>query len=403
MTKKIVRALILFFIAASLCVFITPTFLNNFLAPSVEKKIRQFAAENFDKRMQLAHVSIKLPSAVVRIKGIELTACRLGKSCVSAASGETVLHLSLINTLLKKKLIFDEVYLKDWVFILERIAPPPPKASASDSIPLEGEGGAPDSTKNLFSSIHARIIKAENLKFIFRDCVNTQPPAVIELAGISGAVNNFSASLERIGDFKGRVNFKGRFDSGGRGMLRAAATVFKEGGITDLTLKSEIKDADLTYFSRYYANTSFTIIKKARIDIVSDVKSGNNELRTSHEIHIYDITLNNAVPRPDDTLFTLPAVTVINFFKDYGGEVRFGFSINGAPNDLKFEPGPLIQKVLSKALGDRIAARLKELPRDVAKMSEMAIKGNLDIGKETQIWLKEIEKRFEDFRKIPQP
>ncbi|MBU4376877.1 MAG: hypothetical protein KKD29_05285 [Candidatus Omnitrophica bacterium] len=397
MAKRILNALILCFISVSLFVFIALVLLNNFLAPAIEKKIRQFAAENFDKRVQLAQVSVKLPEAIVHIEGFELAACSLGKSYVSIAAGETVLHLSLISTILQKKLIFDEAYLKDWVFIIEKITPSPSKTPASAG--TSQGGGTPDSTKNLFSSIHARLIKVENLKCIFKDSVNIQPPAPIELSGINGVVNNFSASLEKVGDFKGRVNFKGHFDSDNKGVLKAAASVSREGERVDFTVKSELLDADLTYFSRYYANTSFTIIKEARIDIASDAKCSNNELMTSHEAHIYNIKLNDVTPRPDDTLFTLPAVTVINFFKDYGGEVKFGFNINGPLNDPKFEPSPLIQKVLSKALGDRIAAKLKELPRDVAKMSEKAIKGDLDIGKESQIWFKEIEKRFGDFRK----
>jgi hypothetical protein len=98
-------------------------------------------------------------------------------------------------------------------------------------------------------------------------------------------------------------------------------------------------------------------------------------------------------------LFGLPATTVTNFFNDYGGEVKFNFNIGGTLNDPKFEPGPIVKDVMSKALGDKIAARFRELPRDVVKISEKAINGDIDIGKESKIWLDEMGKKFEDMKK----
>lgn len=395
MAKRILKALVLCFIAASLLVSACFLLLNDFLSPVVEKNIRQFAAKNFDRRVQIAQVRVMLPDAIVHISGFKLAASRLGKSCISVTAGETILHLNLLNTILQKRLVLDEAYLKDWILVLEK---PDSTVLISPAVNASAAPNTQDPSKNLFSSACAKIVKVENLRFVFKNQGSIEPSGPIELMGIDGVISGFSASLENPGNFKGKIKLNGSFGSGNKGIFKAIAAVSKDGERLDFTLKSGIKDADLTYFSRYYANTSFTIIDKARIDIDSDVRCNNNELLSSHKARIYDIKLNKITPRPEDTLFALPAVTVINFFNDYGGEVTFGFDINGALSSPVFEPGPLIQKVLSKALGDKIAARLKELPRDVAKISKMAVNGYLDIGKEPQAWFKEMEKRFENFK-----
>ncbi len=410
MVKRIVRALILLLVTGAVLVSGGLIALNNLLAPAIEKRIRQVIDERFDKRIEVAEVSVKLPEAIVRIKGFELAACSLGKYHVSINTGEALLHLSLLSTFLQQRFIFDEVSLEKGVLLLEKIAQPdgvvpPPSDSANTFTPLEmthpsaRQSPKGDLSLTGFTEIYINRLRAKNLDLIFRDYTATKSPVTIELCDIEGSVDRLLVSLKNVGNFKGTVHLKGYFNSAVRGTLKVDGRVERRKEQIDFDIKSNIHDADLTYFSPYYANTSFTILKEARVDIDSNAKCHNNELKTSHDAHIYNIRLNDVTPKADDTLFTLPATTVINFFKDYGGEVRFSFNIVGMLNDPKFEPSPIIQDVLSKALGDRIAARLKELPRDVAKISERAAKGDLDIGKESQIWLKELETRFEDFKK----
>ena len=71
--------------------------------------------------------------------------------------------------------------------------------------------------------------------------------------------------------------------------------------------------------------------------------------------------------------------------------MRLTFSVVGDIEDPKFEPGPLIEEVMSKAMSDKIAARLAELPRDVVKMSERAISGEMDFKEESKEWGQQIE------------
>ena len=90
---------------------------------------------------------------------------------------------------------------------------------------------------------------------------------------------------------------------------------------------------------------------------------------------------------------------MIEFFNDFGGKVEFDFNLVGALDDLKFDPAsPVIQQVLTKALQDKIMARLRELPREVIKMSEKAIKDFEKEGKldEIEKQIKKVEKQFKD-------
>ena len=402
MLKRIFRTLIILLVTSAIIVSIGLVALNNFLAPAIEKEIRRFISERFDKRIQVAEISVKLPEAIVRIKGLQLAACSLGKYSISVGTGEAIFHLSLLSTVLQHRLIFDEVNLEEGTLLLERITPvtdlatPPSDSAASFAPPAV----TPASSVKWagFTEIYINKLRVKNSDFTFKSHANPEAPTTIEIVDIEGSVDRLLVSLKNAGNFKGIVHLKGHFNSAVKGALKIDGRAEKRKEKLDFDIKSNIEDADLTYFSPYYANTSFTILKEARMDITSDVKCRNNELKTAHDAHIYNIKLNDAVPKADDTLFTLPATTVINFFKDYGGEVRFSFKIVGMLNDPKFEPSPIIQDVLSKALGDRIAARLRELPRDVTKISKSAIKGDLDIGKESQVWLKELEIRFENFK-----
>lgn len=404
MIKKIFQITALFLLAAFIAVFTGLIALNYFLAPMIDKKVRQIVTDSLGGRAKMSQVKIKLPEAIVSVRGFKIADSGLAKYSYSASVNEATLHIGLISTFLQKRLIVDEVRVKDAVLILEKKALPPsteaplPETSGS-SISLPVETPEDNAGKSQFSELYIRKLKAENMEFIFKDYSAAHPPAVIEVIGMDGEVNNFLVSFRATGNFRGAIHFNGYFDSAQKGRLKAGGTIARRGNEIDFDLKSEIQNADLTYFSQYYANTSFVILKEARVDIKSDAKCRKNELRTYHDAHIYDIKLDDIAPASQDTLFSLPAITVINFFNDYNGEVKFSFNIGGTLRDPKFEPGPVIKEVISKALGDRIAARLRELPRDVVKISEKAVKGDIDFGKESQVWIEGLEKQFEAFKK----
>lgn len=401
MIEKIFKIATLLLLTAVIAVFIA---LNYFLAPMIEKKVRQIAADNLGAHAEISQVNIKLSEAIVFVKGFKMTESNLAKYNYSISVNEATLHIGLISTFLQKRLIFDDVRVKDAVFVLEKKASLPapetplPETSGS-GISSPAKTPKDNIRKSQFSELYIRKLKVENLEFIFRDYSAARAPAVIEVVNIDGEVDNFLISFRTTENFRGAIHFDGYFNSAQKGRLKAGGTIAKRGNEIDFDLKSEIQDADLTYFSQYYASTSFAILKEARVDIKSDAKCQKNELQTYHDARIYGIKLNDITPASRDTLFSLPAATVVGFFNDYGGEVKFNFNIEGTLSDPKFEPGPVIKEVISKALGDRIAARLKELPRDVVKISEKAIKGDIDFGKESQVWVEGLEKQFEALKK----
>ena len=404
MIKKIFKITALFLLAAFALVSAGLIALNYFLTPIIEKKVWQIVADSLGAHAEMLQVKIKLPEAIVFVRGFKIADSDLAKYSYSASVNEATLHIGLISTFLQKRLIFDEVRIKDAVLILEKKALPPTPdptlpASPEGSVSPPRERPKDNIGKSQFSELCVRKMKAENLEFIFRDYAAACPPVVVEVVNIDGEVDNFLLSFRTTGNFKGAIHFNGYFDSAQKGRLKAGGTIAKRGNEIDFDLKSEIQDVDLTYFSQYYASTSLAMLKEARVDIKSDAKCQKNELKTYHDARIYDIKLNDITPASQDTLFGLPATTVINFFNDYGGEVKFSFNIGGTLSDPKFEPGPVIEEVISKALGDRIAARLRELPRDVVKISEKAIRGDIDFGKESQVWIEGLEKQFETFKK----
>ncbi|MDD5680858.1 MAG: DUF748 domain-containing protein [Candidatus Omnitrophica bacterium] len=404
MIKKVFKTLILLLVVAFAVISAALVLLHYFLVPAIEQKVRQAVAENLGKHAELSQVNIKLPEAIVLVKGLKIADSNLVKYAYSVSVNEATMHVSLISTFLQKKLMFDEVYLKDAVFILEKKNPSVSPEAPSAEI-VNPDAAAPkaspesDISKNRFSELYIKKLTMENMEFIFKDYSTVRPPSIIEIVNTSGEIKNLLVSFRTVGNFEGAVHFKGWFNSAQKGSLKVGGTIAKRGNEIDFDLKSEISDVDLTYFSQYYTNTSFVILKEARVDINSDVKCRHSELTTYHDARIYDIKLDDAALTSQDMLFGLPATTVTKFFNDYSGEVKFDFNIGGTLNDPKFEPGPIVKEVMSKAFGDRIAARLRELPRDVVKMSEKAIKGDIDIGKESKIWLEEMGKKLEEIKK----
>ena len=178
----------------------------------------------------------------------------------------------------------------------------------------------------------------------------------------------------------------GKIDSEEKGQVALGGTFNKVGESVDFDFKLGLKGLDLTYFSPYYSNTSFTILQEAKVDMDSSAACMQNKIDASQDVRIYDIKLSETTSASEDKLFGLPAATVINFFKDSkSGEVKFSFNIRGTLDDPKFDPGPLIRQVLSNALRKKIASKLEKLPNEVVKIGEDAISEALDVGKKLKI------------------
>ncbi len=401
MIKKIIKAAASLLIAALITLFAGIILLKYFLMPVIEKKVRQAVLDSLGKRAEMAQVKIKLPEAIVLVKGLKIDNSDLANYTCRVTINEATLHIGLIGTFFQKRPILDHVDINGAVIVLERKGSlsGAPASNAFPGSTSAQEASQSDTGERSFNELYIRKLTAKNLEFTLKDYSLAKPPAIIQVVNIDGEIDDFLISFRVIGNFTMAIHFTGYFNSAQKGSFKVKGTIAKRGNEVDFDLKSEIHNADLTYFSPYYDNTSFTILKEARVDIDSDAMCRSNELKTCHNAHIYAIKLNNILPTSQDTLFSLPAATVINFFNDYHGEVKFSFNIGGTLRDLKFEPDPTIKEVISKALGDRIAARLRELPRDVVKISEKAVKGDIDLGKESKMWIEGMEERLEAFRK----
>jgi hypothetical protein len=387
-------------LAAVVAVVLTCMVLLNYLAaPLIESRVRQIATERIGGLAESLQVRIMLPEAVVSVKGFKASGGLAGCS-YSLSMDEALLRIGLVSTFAQKRPVLNEFRARNIVLTLKKnpaaavFHPAPaveqPSRAAADAGAVGTKAGGQ------FSELYIKKLSAENAHFIFNDYSAIRPPAIIEIAGITAGADNFLISFRETAGIKGAVNFKGYFNSAPKGVIELFGTVSKSGSAIDFELESEARNVDLTYFSQYYANTSFSTLKEARVDISSNSTCRNNELMTRHSAHIYGVKLDSAASNPQDRLFGLPAVTVARFFNDYGGEVEFDFDINGTLNDPRFEPGPVIKEVMANAIGDRISAALNELPREVVKISEKAVKGKIDVGKEAANWLEEIKKRFSE-------
>ena len=221
MVKKIFKIIILFLVVAFIAIAAGLMSLNYFLVPAIEKKVRQIVTENLGKRAELSQVNIRLPEAIILVKGFKIADFSLVKYNYSISVDEATLRVSLINTFLGKRLIFDKTYLKNAVIILEKKSLPPPAEASSSGVPAADTAcpkpSATDFNKNQFSELYIRKLTAENVEFVFRDYSPDRPPVVIEIVDINGEIDNFLASFRAAGNFKGVVHFEGRFNSAKKG------------------------------------------------------------------------------------------------------------------------------------------------------------------------------------------
>jgi hypothetical protein len=243
----------------------------------------------------------------------------------------------------------------------------------------------------------------ENSRFVFADYSIPLPQNIIEIININGRIENLQiSSVVETGDtLNGIVHLTGQLNSNSDSSLRLDGSFERSENMVDFDLTLALENVDLIRFLPYYSNTSFTILKEARVDLYSKANCMQNRLNATQKVHIYDIQLYDISPEAEDTLFGLPAKTVIEFFKDSKGEVEFSFNIVGTIDDPKFDPGPLIKQVLSNAIHNKIISKLQGLPREVIKISEKALKENLRAGKaldKLKIFDDEIQNKLKDIK-----
>lgn len=400
MSKRIFIIIILVFIT-----FIALRAATYFLRPLFEERFLKAVKETLGGDIGLSKFDISLPRGIIKLGGFKVTDSKLIKYQTTLAADEIILDIDLLGTVLQKKLIFQKIYLKNPFFSLKNVERQISQGVAissgreiSDVRELPSKSSKP-LPRGKFDTFYIKKLIVKNFKFNFTDYTVPSPPAVINIVNINGRFDDFSMSLLEEGNFRGAGHIAGEFDSEEKGQIALDGTFNKIKEGVDFDFKLVLKDLDLTYFSPYYSNMSFTILQEAKVDMDSSAACMQSKINASQNVRIYDIKLDETTLASEDMLFGLPAVTVINFFKDSeNDEIKFSFNIRGTLNDPEFDLGPLIKQVLSNALRKKIASKLKKLPEEIVKIGEDAIREGLDVGKKLKILDKDTEKVIEDMR-----
>ena len=231
---------------------------------------------------------------------------------------------------------------------------------------------------------------------MFEDYSVGASPVVMEIVDINGTFKDLLVPLNNKGLLKAEVHVNGQFDSTHNASVNIDGSFAKSGDLLDFNLLLRLDNLNLTKFSPYYSQTPFTTLKEAKIDLYSKASCRKNQLNARQNVRVYDIKLNDIEPMDKDKLFGLSAKTVIDFFKDLKGEVEFDFNLVGTINDPRFDLGPIVEKILTRALEDKIMATLRELPREVVKMSEKAIKESLEGKGDLEEKLRKAKKKLKE-------
>ena len=384
MSKRIFIIIILVLVT-----FIALRATTYFLRPLLEERFLKAVKGTLDGDIELSKFDISLPRGIVKLGGFKATDSKLIKYQNTIAIDEIVLDIDLLGTILQKKLIFQKIYLKNSFFGLKNIEKQTSRHTVmSPGREISGVKESPSnpSSQGRFDAFYIKKLIVKNFKFAFTDYTVSSPPAVINVVNVNGRLDDFSISLLEGSNFRGTVHITGKIDSEEKGQVRLGGTFNKVGEGVDFDFKLGLRDLDLTYFSPYYSNTSFTILQEAKVDMDSSAACMQNKIDASQDVRIYDIKLNEISSASEDKLFGLPAATVINFFKNSkSDEVKFSFNIRGTLDDPKFDPGPLIRQVLSNALRKKIASKLKKLPNEVVKIGKDIISEGLDVGKKLKV------------------
>jgi len=293
---------------------------------------------------------------------------------------------------LQRNIVFEEVLIKNLTLDVKNEKRPLPSIATTQTFKtFDKISKAKEFSLGiaLLNGLYIKRISIDNAEFIFEDYSMAQPLNTIKMIDINGTIENLFVSLRKNGILKGVVRLNGQFNSTQDGFLKIDGSFAKIGDEIDFDLELNINDANLIRFSSYYSKTSFVVLKQAKVNLYSRALCRKNELDAAQDVRIYDIKLNEDImPTDEDVLFGLPAKTVINFFNNSERKVEFSFRVDGTINDPRFNCGPIIEQVLSDALGDKIMAELRKLPREVIKISEKTIREGIEGGD------------FEDFEEL---
>ncbi len=390
------KKLFIFISLLALIVTVSLAVATHFLKPILEEKFLGIAESSLGKRIELSAFDISLLKGIIFLKGFKVEDPEIIKYYSSVTADEIILDLDLPLIALQRNLIFQEIHAKNLIFHLRNkkrglssISTSPSQETSSDSV-------APAKTALNSDSLYIKKLSMENWKFIFEDYSVGPSPVVMELVDINGTFKDLLVPLNNKGLLKAEVHVNGQFDSTHNASVNIDGSFAKSGDLLDFNLLLRLDNLNLTKFSPYYSQTPFTTLKEAKIDLYSKASCRKNQLNARQNVRVYDIKLNDIEPMDKDKLFGLSAKTVIDFFKDLKGEVEFDFNLVGTINDPRFDLGPIVEKILTRALEDKIMATLRELPREVVKMSEKAIKESLEGKGDLEEKLRKAKKKLKE-------
>jgi hypothetical protein len=383
MPLKKVTIFILFFALIISIFFVSATF---FLKPYLKDKVLDIAKGSIGEEIEISEFDIDLLKGIISLGDFSIRDSKLIKYHNAVAADKAIFDVDLIRLLLQKKLVLQKICLKNFELSLRNVKSLPQLVEAAPPAVETSESKAfspkPDV---IFDTLYIQRLLIEDSRILFADHTVSHSPVVIKVVNIDGGIEDLSVPLAGGGILKGIAHLKGRLNSRNEGLFELDGSFAKTGDAVDFDFKFKMQSVDLTRFSPYYSNTSFTILDEAKLDLESQANCLKNQLNAFQDARIYDIELYDIVPGEGEKLFGLPAKTVIDFFEELKGDMRFSFNIVGTIDDPKFDPGPLIQQVLSNALRDKIISKLQELPREVIKMSEKALDENLGLDNGLEI------------------
>jgi len=382
MKKLSIFILICVLIGSALAVYA-----SYFLKPLLEEKIFEAVEGALGRGLEIAEIDLSLTESTIFFRGIKAEDCRFIKYGNAISADEVTIDVNVPFTLLQRIIVLEEVSLKNLTFGLsnrkklttpdeysvmkerdaERAVSEDATASRRRAFRSAGPGGS-------FSGLRVDKVVIEDSRFRFSDHRARPSTNVIEIADLNGHIDALSFSTERGGLLDGAVFLKGLIKPNGNGSFKLNGSFAAAQSGLDFDLCLDLENVSLTIFEPYYSKTSLTILKEAKIGLESQAHCSQNNLNAFQTVRIYDIELNDIKPQEGDRLFGLPAKTVIEFFENSKRDIEFSFNVSGTITDPKFEAGPVIQQVLSKALQDQIMAKLQELP---GKMLKRAIGSNI--------------------------
>ncbi len=371
--------LICAFLGAALAVYA-----NYFLKPLLEERLLDAARSALGEGLEISGIDLSLTQAAVYLKGLSVEDCKISKYRDAISADEVYICIDPASTLLQQRMVVKKAVLRKLIYDLsDRMSP----AVSREIETVEPGQGRPEdqsagwATRSLTASLGDRFkrvrldsVVIEDSYFRFSDYSVRPSPNVIEIADLNGSIDMISFTPGRNGILEGAVSLNGRVRPNGRGAFKLDGSFTAAGSGLDFDLVLAIDGVSLSLFEPYYSKTSLTILKEAKVDLSSKARCSSGNLKAFQTARLYNIELYDIKPGEEDKLFGLPAKTVVDFFKNSKGDVKFDFNISGTLTDPKFEPGPVIQQVLTKALQDRIMATIQGLP---GRMLERAIGGNI--------------------------